>query len=186
MQWTIRYFPPCSHHVFLSHCREDYDDLVYPTYLRLRQQRIIPWLDRHDYPYGSDSRLALQDGILRSRNAVFFITPHLLNNPRGWCALELAYGTILQNNLAIAGGALANVILPLFLVSPWRTRDYAIYLAGIAGQRCVLRRRKISGSGSLGHRRDSAVFRTGRTPVPRTRRRDPTESRRLQIQHSPR
>ena len=90
MLWTIRHFPPCSHHVFLSHSREDRADLVDPIYLQLREQRIVPWLDRHDYAYGRDSRIALQDGILRSRHVVFLITLNLLNSPRGWCALELA------------------------------------------------------------------------------------------------
>jgi TIR domain len=114
--WSVAAFPSCTHHVFLSHCREDHDDLVRPVYELLATNNISGWLDREDYHYGRDSRTALRDAILRSRHTVFFVTPALLATGRGWCVLELAYAELLQASLVRPGGALANVILPLFFV----------------------------------------------------------------------
>jgi len=114
--WTVAAFPRCTHHVFLSHCREDHDELVRPVHERLATNNISGWLDREDYHYGRDSRTALRDAILRSRHTVFFVTPAMLATGRGWCVLELAYAELLQVSLVRPGGALANVILPLFFV----------------------------------------------------------------------
>ncbi len=52
MLWQIQSFPSCTHHVFLSHCREDREWLVFPLEEELRRRGVIPWLDRHEYPYG--------------------------------------------------------------------------------------------------------------------------------------
>jgi TIR domain len=114
--WQIRSFPTCVNHVFLSHSREDHDGLVLPVYKRLDSLGIASWIDRHDYPYGRDSRMALQNSILTCRHTIFFITEQMVANPRGWCVLELAYSEILQDNLAVTGGSLSHVILPLFFV----------------------------------------------------------------------
>lgn len=116
MFWSVAAFPRCTHHVFLSHCREDHDALVRPVYEGLAARDISGWLDREDYHYGRDSSTALRDAILRSRHIVFFVTPALLTTGRGWCVLELAYAELLQASLVRPGGALANVILPLFFV----------------------------------------------------------------------
>ena len=62
--WTIQSWPRVTSHVFLSHCAEDRGGLVVPAFERLRQQRIIPWIDRHHYPAG---RLA---GEVLPRNSV--------------------------------------------------------------------------------------------------------------------
>ena len=59
----------------MSHCREDAGELVLPVYDRLLLRDVSPWLDHHDYPLGPTSVQALQDGILKSRHVVFFITP---------------------------------------------------------------------------------------------------------------
>ncbi|MBX3399947.1 MAG: toll/interleukin-1 receptor domain-containing protein [Gemmataceae bacterium] len=117
MFWTIRSFPRCTHHVFLSHSGEDQPDLVLPVYRRLKKLDIEPWIDRHDYPYGSDSRSSLRNGILSCRHVVIFLTPNLLKNARGWCAIEMAYSEIVQGNLVHPGGELLHVLLPLFFVS---------------------------------------------------------------------
>jgi len=68
MLWQLRSFPACTHHVFLSHCSEDRASLVMPLYEALQAQGIIPWLDLHDYPYGSRSFEALRNGVLWSRH----------------------------------------------------------------------------------------------------------------------
>jgi hypothetical protein len=114
MFWSIDSFPETVSHVFLSHTREDFESLVVPVYRKLKSRRIRPWLDRHDWSYGRDSRTTLRDAILRSRHTVFFITDSFLRSPRGWCVLELAYSEILQSNLVRSGGLLSNIALPLF------------------------------------------------------------------------
>jgi len=118
MLWQLRFFPACTHHVFLSHCREDREWLVFPLFESLQQQQIIPWLDRHDYPYGRNSFGALREGILKSRHTVFLVTSAMLAQPRGWGIIELAWADLLQENLRETGGVLQNVILPLFFLSP--------------------------------------------------------------------
>ncbi len=117
MLWKLQFFPICKYHVFLSHCREDRDRLVHPLYETLQQQGIIPWLDRHDYPYGRTSLAALRDGILACRHAVFLITPDMLTQPRGWGIVELAWAELLQENVREAGGVLQNIVLPLFFLA---------------------------------------------------------------------
>jgi hypothetical protein len=117
MFWKVDSFPDCKHHVFLSHSREDHDGLVRPVAKRLQKESVECWLDREDYYHGRDSRTALKHGILLSRHAVFFITDAMLDSPRGWCVMELAYSELLQSNLTQAGGPLATTILPLFFVS---------------------------------------------------------------------
>lgn len=113
MRWSIDHFPRCSHHVFLSHCREDRDALVGPVYEALSARGVGAWLDEVDYTYGRDSRTALKDGVLYSRHVVFFITPAMLSSGRGWCVFELAFAELLQAALH-RGEPLINVLLPLF------------------------------------------------------------------------
>lgn len=116
MLWQLPFFPVCTHHVFLSHCREDREWLVVPLFEALQQEAVIPWLDRHDYPYGRTSFAALRDGVLKCRHAVFLVTRGMLAQPRGWAVVELAWADLLQENLREAGGVLQNVILPLFFL----------------------------------------------------------------------
>lgn len=116
MFWHIASYPTCEYHVFLSHCAIDRPALVYPVYEELKRKGIIPWLDRHHYSYGRDSRTALRDGLLKSRHVVFFITLGMMDYKRGWCPMELAYSDLLQANLIGAGGPLLNLELPLFFL----------------------------------------------------------------------
>lgn len=117
MAWIADFFPPCAYHVFLSHSREDHDGLVRPVYDRLRALEIASWIDRHHYPFGADSRTALQNSLLECRHTVFFLTRSMLASPRGWCVLELAYSELLQRSLTVPAGPLSNTFLPLFFVS---------------------------------------------------------------------
>jgi hypothetical protein len=147
MFWSIDSFPETTTHVFLSHTREDFESLVEPVYRKLKSRQIRPWLDRHDWTYGRDSRSTIRDAILRSRHTVFFITESLLKSPRGWCVLELAYSEILQSNLVRSGGVLSNVILPLFFTkqnanritrSVWQhAKDRGHFFVGIDSRKRV-------------------------------------------------
>lgn len=94
-----------------------------PVFERLQQRGLVPWIDRHDYPFGRGSRAALRDSILTCRHTVFFVTPAMLTQARGWCVQELAWAELLQDNLLHPGGpSLLNVTLPLYFVSPGDTR----------------------------------------------------------------
>ncbi len=116
MFWQLQSFPVCTHHVFLSYCREDMEWLADPLCEALRQEDISPWLDRHDYPYGRTSLAALRDGVLKCRHTVFLITDAMLDQPRGWGIVELAWADLLQENLHRAGGVLQNIMLPLLFL----------------------------------------------------------------------
>jgi TIR domain len=117
MLWQIRFFPFCTHHVFLSHCREDRERLVTPLCHHLENDGFLVWLDRHDYPYGRTSFQALRDGVLKSRHTVFLITAETLEQPRGWSIVESAWAELLQENLRDPGGTLQTVSLPLIFVN---------------------------------------------------------------------
>ena len=99
----------------MSHCREDAGELVLPVYDKLRLRGVSPWLEHHDYPLGPPSVEALQNGILKSRHVVFFVTPSMLNIARGWCIVEYTLSRILQNNLQ-RSLEMSHVVLPLFFV----------------------------------------------------------------------
>lgn len=116
MSFLIDSFPRCAHHVFLSHTGRDKEDLVVPVYRRLKALGVIPWIDRHDFAFGRDSLAALEEGVLLSRHVVFFLTPAMLTNSKGWCPVELAYADLLQRNLRGNGIDWVNVILPLILL----------------------------------------------------------------------
>jgi hypothetical protein len=118
---------------------------VFPLYEALREHGIIPWLDRHDYPYGRLSFEALRDGVLTCQHTVFLVTRNMLRQPRGWGIVELAWAEVLQENLREAGGALQTVLLPLFFLDPaddrllrsaWQTvRDRAAFYRRQDGHR---------------------------------------------------
>lgn len=114
--WEISSIPRCEHHVFLSHCAEDRGWLVNPLYEHLAAARVIPWIDRHDYPLGTDPFEALREGVLKCRHMVFLITLAMLDQGRGWANLEKCYAGILQDNLRLESMELAHVELPLFFV----------------------------------------------------------------------
>ncbi|MBM4034840.1 MAG: TIR domain-containing protein [Planctomycetes bacterium] len=118
MLWQLRSFPVCTRHVFLSHCSEDRASLVMPLYDALLAQGILPWLDLHDYTYGPRSFEALRNGVLRSRHAVFLVTPALPAQSRGWSNVELAWAHLLQENLQEPGGELLYIALPLVFAEP--------------------------------------------------------------------
>lgn len=87
-QWRIEHWPSCVAHTFLSHCAEDRDHLVVPVYEELLRRRIVPWIDRKHYPLGRDAMEALQDELLKCRHVIYFVTPAMLNQGRGWAGTE--------------------------------------------------------------------------------------------------
>jgi TIR domain len=116
MSFSIEWFPNCTHHVFLSHTGLDKADLILPVRDRIIASGVVPWIDQDDYNYGRDSFLALSEGILACRHVVFFITPAMMANPKGWCPVELGFADIIERNLCDKATPLVNVILPLIFL----------------------------------------------------------------------
>ena len=114
--WKVKCLPLCTHHVFLSHCAEDRVRLVQPVYKALEKNHYFPWLDRHHYPIGQDPFASLRDSIIRCRHVVYFVTANFLSQGRGWSSVELAYSTLLQENLRSFQLELCHIQFPLFFV----------------------------------------------------------------------
>ena len=113
--WKIERLPPCTHHVFLSHCAEDRVRLVQPVFDALEDNAYGPWLDRHHYPRGQGAFAALREGIIHCRHVVYFVTARFLAQGRGWGSVELAYSNLLQENLSFRL-ELCHIQFPLFFV----------------------------------------------------------------------
>lgn len=113
--WKVERLPPCTHHVFLSHCAEDRVRLVQPVYRGLESNHYLPWLDHHHYPKGQGAFAALRESIIRCRHVVYFVTATFLSQGRGWSSVELAYSNLLQENLHFRW-ELCHIHFPLFFV----------------------------------------------------------------------
>lgn len=114
-EWRINFWPPCTHHVFLSHCQEDRDQLVVPVFEELERRGIIPWIDRHHYPLARDALQALREGLLACRHTAYFLTGAALSNGRGWMAVERSFADAIQRRM-VYGDESAHFELPLLLV----------------------------------------------------------------------
>ena len=115
--WKVEWLPPCTHHVFLSHCAEDRVRLVQPVYRALEKNYYFPWLDRHYYPKGQKAFAALRENIIHCRHVVYFVTAKFLAQGRGWSSIELAYSNLLQENLQFPSLELCHIQFPLFFVT---------------------------------------------------------------------
>jgi hypothetical protein len=113
--WKVSRLPRCTHHVFLSHCAEDRERLVQPVHLGLERARKYPWLDQHHFPLGQDPFEALREAVISCRHVVYFVTTKFLTQGRGWNSVELAYASLLQENLR-ARKDLCHIQFPLFFV----------------------------------------------------------------------
>lgn len=116
LEWSIRHWPRVSYHTFLSHAAEDRQRLVYPVYRALQSEGVLPWLDRHNYPTGGTAVTTLFEEVLRCRHVVFFITPALLRQGRGWPAVERTIAEVIQQQLTFRGTEFSRVVLPLLFV----------------------------------------------------------------------
>lgn len=111
--WRIEHWPPLEHDVFLSHCREDKEDLVLPVFQQLAMQNVLPWFDWQDYPLATKSLEALRSGLLKCRHVIYFITPSFLRQGRGWCAVERSYSDLIQQHFVFGNATFWNFELPL-------------------------------------------------------------------------
>ena len=114
-RWRIDYWPTCQRHTFLSHSAEDRDDLVGPVFAELSRRGLLPWWDRDHYPLGREAIGALQDELLRCRHVIYFVTPAMLRQGRGWLGAERALASAIQQYLRY-GDEIAHVELALLFV----------------------------------------------------------------------
>jgi hypothetical protein len=114
--WEIAYWPHPSFHAFLSHCQEDRNRLVLPVYNLLKRERVLPWLDIHDYPVGKDPFEALRANLLYCRHVIYFVTPKYLKQGRGWCATERALAELIQRHFVCSATSLWDYELPLLFL----------------------------------------------------------------------
>ena len=89
-----------------------------PVFERLKQEHVILWIDLHEYPPGRDPFEALREELMRARHVVYFVTPTMLRQGRGWTAIEKAYASLIQQKLHFGSYELCHVELPLFFVKP--------------------------------------------------------------------
>jgi hypothetical protein len=116
--WRVEFWPECAAHAFLSHCAEDRPGLVLPVFDELQRRRLIPWIDRHHFPQGRDAFEVMREELLRSRHVVYFITPAMLRQGRGWTHVERCLAEVIQRRLVYGSNEVAHVELPLLFVHP--------------------------------------------------------------------
>jgi hypothetical protein len=112
-RWEISAWPGLAFHAFLSHCAEDRERLVMPVKNSLEDRRLLPWIDRDEYPLAQDPFRALRDQLILCRHVVYFITPAFLRQGRGWCSVERTYAEMIQRHFEYPTASLWTFELPL-------------------------------------------------------------------------
>lgn len=77
------------HHAFISYGRADSKGFVSHLHDRMLQQGFDVWLDLNDIPLGVDFQYEIAEGISRSENFLFLISPHSVNSP--YCLREIEF-----------------------------------------------------------------------------------------------
>lgn len=73
---------------FVSYGRADSKAFATDLCQQLNNQGFQVWFDQNDIPLGVDFQEQINDGIEKSHNFIFIITPHSVNSP--YCAKEIA------------------------------------------------------------------------------------------------
>lgn len=73
---------------FISYGRADSKTFVLKLHQRLLEQGIKVWLDQNDIPLAVDYQNQIDDGIEKTDNFLFIISPHSVNSP--YCLKEIA------------------------------------------------------------------------------------------------
>ena len=146
--WRIDHWPACVAHAFFSHCAEDRNALVIPVYEELSRRRFAPWIDRHHYPAGRNAVGTLREELLKCRHVIYFITPAMVRQGRGWPSAERALAETIQQQL-VYGDEIAHVELvllfmtpsdPIYLRSVWRSLSDKTMHCPHRAERTILRR----------------------------------------------
>ncbi len=113
-RWDIHNWPRKTFDIFMSHVTEDRDDLIVPVYDKLSNSGYVPWIDQADYPLGAESIEALRSNMLLCSHVVYFITPSLLQQGRGWTSAERALASVIQDHFHIGTQVFHKYQLPLY------------------------------------------------------------------------
>ena len=73
--------------VFISYGRADSKEFAKKLHERLTQQGLEVWFDFEDIPLGVDYQNQINQGVEKTHNFVFIISPHAVNSP--YCAKEI-------------------------------------------------------------------------------------------------
>ncbi|NEP62694.1 MAG: TIR domain-containing protein, partial [Symploca sp. SIO2G7] len=73
---------------FISYGRVDSKEFATDLCQQLTRQGFHIWFDQNDIPLGVDFQEQINDGIEKSHNFIFIISPHAVNSP--YCAKEIA------------------------------------------------------------------------------------------------
>ena len=73
--------------IFISYGRADSKAFATQLYERLKKKGYEVWFDQNDIPLGVDYQQEIDEGLERSHNFVFIMSPHAVNSP--YCALEV-------------------------------------------------------------------------------------------------
>ncbi|MDJ0509157.1 MAG: TIR domain-containing protein [Crocosphaera sp.] len=74
---------------FISYGRADSKDFAIKLHQRLESQGYRVWLDQNDIPFGVDFPEEIKQGIAKSQNFLFIISPHAIHSP--YCKEEVDY-----------------------------------------------------------------------------------------------
>ncbi|WP_353259132.1 TIR domain-containing protein [Prochlorothrix hollandica] len=72
---------------FISYGRADSKDFAFDLHDRLSQAGYRVWFDQNDIPLGVDFQDQINDGLDKSDNFIYIISPHSVNSP--YCAKEI-------------------------------------------------------------------------------------------------
>lgn len=90
--------------------------MVLPVHEALQQNNILTWIDERNYPPGRDPYEVLREELLHCRHVIYFVTPALLRQGRGWTGIELGNTALIQQRLWYGSYQICHVELPLFFV----------------------------------------------------------------------
>ncbi len=74
---------------FISYGRADSLQFAVQVQEQLSQQGLSVWLDKSDIPVGVDYQAQINDGISKSHNFIFIISPHAVHSP--YCLKEIEF-----------------------------------------------------------------------------------------------
>ncbi|MDJ0730018.1 MAG: TIR domain-containing protein [Crocosphaera sp.] len=74
---------------FISYGRPDSKDFAIRLHKKLESQGYNIWLDQNDIPFGVDFPEEIKQGIAKSQNFLFIISPHAIHSP--YCKEEIDY-----------------------------------------------------------------------------------------------
>ncbi|MDJ0580775.1 TIR domain-containing protein [Crocosphaera sp.] len=75
--------------IFISYGRADSKDFAIKLYESLKAENILAWFDQNDIPLAVDFQEQINEGIEKSDNFVFIISPHSVNSP--YCLKEIKW-----------------------------------------------------------------------------------------------